>query len=63
MAPVDNSPASNMGSFELVCSLKSNDTIPVYKYKSTNTGINVFIAEVDGPVVGGYFCLGMLVKP
>lgn len=58
MAPVDNSPTSNMGGFELICSLKSNDTIPVHKYKSTKTGITVFIAEVDGPVVGGNFCLG-----
>ncbi|KAK0087176.1 hypothetical protein PV325_001628 [Microctonus aethiopoides] len=57
MAPVDNSPTSNMGGFELICSLKSNDTIPVHKYKSTKTGITVFIAEVDGPVVGGNFCL------
>ncbi|XP_012281093.1 uncharacterized protein C05D11.1-like [Orussus abietinus] len=57
MAPVDNSPASNMGGFELVCSLKSNDTIPVHKYKSTNTGLTVVIAEVGGPVVCGYFCL------
>ncbi|XP_043275299.1 uncharacterized protein C05D11.1-like [Venturia canescens] len=57
MAPVDNSAATNMAGFELVCSIKSNDTIPVHKYKSTNTGINVYIAEVEGPVVGGYFCL------
>ncbi|KAJ8679467.1 hypothetical protein QAD02_015254 [Eretmocerus hayati] len=54
MAPVDNSPANNMGGFELICSLKSNDTIPVHKYKSTNTGVTVFIADVDGPVVSGY---------
>lgn len=57
MAPVDNSPISTMGGFELITSIKSNDTIPVHKYKSTKTGITVFIAEVDGPVVGGYFCI------
>lgn len=57
MAPVDNSPTSNMGDFELITSTKSNDTIPVHKYKSTKTGITVVIAEVDGPVVGGYFCI------
>lgn len=58
MAPVDSSPASNMAGFELICSLKSNDLIPVHKYKSSNTGLTVVIAEVDGPVVNGYFCLG-----
>lgn len=58
MAPVDNSPASNMGGFELICSLKSNDIIPVHKYKSANTGLTVVIAEVDGPVVCGYLALG-----
>ncbi|XP_015601715.1 uncharacterized protein C05D11.1 [Cephus cinctus] len=57
MAPVDFSPAGNMSGFELVCSLKSNDIIPVHKYKSTNTGLTVVIAEVDGPVVCGYLCL------
>ncbi|XP_033227850.1 uncharacterized protein C05D11.1-like [Belonocnema kinseyi] len=57
MAPVDNTPAGNMGGFELICSIKSNDTIPVHKYKSQNTGITVFIADVDGPLVCGYFCL------
>lgn len=60
MAPVDNSPAGNMGGFELICSLKSNDIIPVHKYKSSNTGLTVVIAEVDGPVVGGYLALGKL---
>ncbi|XP_001603808.1 uncharacterized protein C05D11.1 [Nasonia vitripennis] len=57
MAPVDNSPASNMGGFELICSLTSNEIIPVHKYKSVNTGLTVFIAEVEGPVVCGYLGL------
>ena len=62
MAPVDNTPANNMGGFELICSIKSNDTIPVHKYKSKNTGITVFIADVDGPLVCGYFSLGKLTE-
>ncbi|XP_011145031.2 uncharacterized protein C05D11.1 [Harpegnathos saltator] len=57
MAPVDSSPRENMGGFELTCSLKAVDTIPVHMYKSTNTGMTVCIAEVDGPVVSGYFNL------
>lgn len=58
MAPVDSSPRENMGGFELICSLKAMDTIPVHMYKSTNTGMTVCIAEIDGPVVSGYFNLG-----
>ncbi|XP_076165963.1 uncharacterized protein C05D11.1 isoform X2 [Ptiloglossa arizonensis] len=57
MAPVDNSPRGNMGGFALEHSVKVDDTIPVHVYKSTNTGITVCIAEVDGPVVCGYFGL------
>lgn len=58
MAPVDRSPCENMGGFELICSLKAEDMIPVHMYKSTNTGLTVCIAEIDGPVVTGFFSLG-----
>lgn len=58
MAPVDKSPAViNNCSFRLLCSLKANDLIPVHKYKSSLTGLTVVLAEVEGPVVNGYFCL------
>ncbi|PSN43334.1 hypothetical protein C0J52_14179 [Blattella germanica] len=58
MAPVDSSPARGRnGRFELICSLKANDLIPVHKYKSNVTGLTIVIAEVEGPVVNGYFCL------
>ncbi|KAL7287806.1 hypothetical protein TKK_0018181 [Trichogramma kaykai] len=58
MAPVDNTVTdSKVEGFEFICSLTSNDIIPVHKYRSKNTGLTIFIAEVDGPVVGGYFCL------
>ena len=60
MAPVDNSPANDMGNFEHVCSLKSNDIVSVHKYKSKKTGLTVYIADVEGPVVCGYFCLGKI---
>lgn len=58
MAPVDNSPRENMGAFDFIYSIKANDTIPVHIYKSRDTGITVCIADVEGPVVNGYFCLG-----
>lgn len=44
--------------FELLFSVKANNTIPVFKYKSKKTGLTVCIAQVEGPLVNGYFCLG-----
>ena len=46
--------------FELQSTCKANNVIPVYKYKSRNTGLTVVIAQVEGPLVNGYFCLGKL---
>ncbi|XP_033646112.1 uncharacterized protein C05D11.1-like [Asterias rubens] len=43
--------------FEQTCSVVSNGIVPVNKYKSTRTGLQVFIAEVEGPLVNGFFCL------
>jgi hypothetical protein len=61
MAPVDGVQVTpiNFGNFELLCSLSANDVIPVHKYRSNQTGLTVVIAEVEGPVVNGYFCLGI----
>lgn len=58
MAPVDSSPRGNMGGFQLACFIKADDMVPVHIYKSVNSGITVAIAEVDGPVVSGYFIFG-----
>lgn len=41
---------------ELYCTTV-NGAFPVRKYKSNKTGLTVVIAEVDGPIVSGYFCL------
>ncbi|KOB79134.1 Uncharacterized protein OBRU01_00203 [Operophtera brumata] len=46
-----------MSHFKLISSTKASDIIPVSKYVSEKTGITVIIAEVEGPVVDGYFCL------
>jgi len=46
-----------MENFELLYSTKVNNVIPVHKYKSKKTPLKVIIADVDGPVVNGYFCL------
>eukprot|EP00794_Sanderia_malayensis_P015886 gene15886-17486_t len=43
--------------FNLQCRLKLLDLIPVAKYRSCQTGLTVCIANVDGPIVNGYFVL------
>ena len=45
--------------YELQYSGKVNDIIPVCKYRSRKTGLRIVVAEVQGPLVNGYFCLGM----
>ncbi|VEN34485.1 unnamed protein product, partial [Callosobruchus maculatus] len=57
MPPIDNTPPLNMGGFELLHSLHAFGRIPVSEYISKRTGLTVVIAEVEGPVVNGYFCL------
>lgn len=32
--------------------------VPVRKYRSLKSGVVVCIAQVEGPLVNGYFCLG-----
>lgn len=46
-----------MTSFKLVTTVKANEKIPVAKYKSSLTGLTVILAEVEGPIVNGYFAL------
>lgn len=59
MPPTDSTPNIEMGAFELSYSLLAYDKIPVSEYKSKNTGLTVVLAEVEGPVVNGFFCVGM----
>ncbi|XP_045538857.1 uncharacterized protein C05D11.1 [Papilio machaon] len=46
-----------MSHFKLISTTKASDVIPVNKYVSEKTGLKVIIANVEGPVVNGYFCL------
>ncbi|XP_030036652.2 uncharacterized protein C05D11.1 [Manduca sexta] len=46
-----------MSHFKLMSSTKASDVIPVNKYVSEKTGLTVIIAEVEGPLVNGFFCL------
>lgn len=43
--------------FENLCSFKVLDSIPVTKYRSKKTGIQLCFAQVPGPLVNGYLCL------
>jgi hypothetical protein len=46
--------------FEKVGTVLADGNIPVAKYRSKKTGLSVCIAQVEGPLVNGYFCLGLL---
>ena len=46
------------GNFDLTYSGKCNGIIQSYKYKSSKTGLQVVISEIDGPLVEGYLCIG-----
>lgn len=59
MAPTDNSPCHSSDNFELISSLEAYNKIPVHEFKSKRTGLTLVIAQVEGPVVNGYFCLGI----
>ncbi|XP_076436922.1 uncharacterized protein C05D11.1-like [Babylonia areolata] len=49
--------ASSTDSFQLLYDVVSNGKIPVRMYKSKDTHMSVAIAQVEGPLVNGYFCL------
>lgn len=38
--------------------MKVNDEIPVQKYVSTTTGIQVYVAQVQSPLTNAYLALG-----
>ena len=44
--------------FESVYSVTADGDVPITKYRSKRTGLTVFVAQVEGPLVNGYFCLG-----
>ncbi|CAH2104836.1 unnamed protein product [Euphydryas editha] len=46
-----------MSHFKLISSTKASDVIPINKYVSEKTGLKVIIANVEGPLVKGFFCL------
>ena len=46
-----------LANYEQLFSGRVNDVIPIVKFKSSLTGIQVVIALVEGPAVSGYFCV------
>lgn len=51
-------PAETAPGLTLLCSTRVNGTIPVHKYVSDKTGLKIVLAQVEGPLVYGYFMLG-----
>lgn len=49
-----------MSHFKLINSVKVNNDIPVQKYVSTETGIQVYVAQVESPVTSAFLALGEL---
>lgn len=41
--------------------MKVNDEIPVKKYVSSETGIQVYVAQVNSPLTNAYLALGDLI--
>lgn len=50
-----------MSHFKLINSVKVNDEIPVKKYVSSDTGIQVYVAQVNSPLTNAYLALGDLI--
>ena len=46
--------------FEKICSFRFLDEVQVEKYKSNRTGLTLCFVQVPGPLVNGFFCLGMV---
>ena len=53
-----NKMAASIDSFKLVYDVVADKKIPVRMYKSNETQLSVAIAQIEGPLVDGYFCLG-----
>lgn len=49
-----------MHNFKLINSVKVNDEIPVKKYVSSETGIQVYVAQVHSPLTNAYLALGKI---
>ena len=47
-----------MEDFEQLYLGKVDSRIPVYKYLAKRSGVRIVVAQVEGPLVNGFFCLG-----
>ncbi|EEB10863.1 conserved hypothetical protein [Pediculus humanus corporis] len=52
-----NNLGQSYGNFKLIAFEKVNGIINVSKFRSNKTGLTVVVAQVEGPVVNGYFAL------
>jgi hypothetical protein len=44
--------------FELEAEFRANGIIPVKKFRSKESPLSVYFADVDSQVINGYFCFG-----
>lgn len=44
--------------YELQYCGRVNEVTPVFKYRSRRSGLRVVVAQVEGPLVSGFFCVG-----
>lgn len=51
-----------MSHFKLINSLIVNDEIPVSKYVSSETGVQVYVANVHSPITSAFLALGKFAK-
>lgn len=46
-----------MSNFQEICVVRTDGDLPLAKYRSTKTGLTVFVSEFDGPLVSGFLCV------
>ena len=50
---------NSLNKYELLCDVTLGGEIPLQKFRSPRTGLTVIVAQVEGPLVNGYFALGL----
>lgn len=46
-----------MSTFQEISVVRTDGDLPLAKYRSTKTGLTVFVSEFDGPLISGFLCV------
>lgn len=46
-----------MSNFQEISVVRTDGDLPLAKYRSTKTGLTVFVSEFDGPLISGFLCV------